>query len=425
MNTTSLQDVLITGMGIVSPIGNSCQEVWQSIEAQQSGVRSIPQLAEYGWIAPFAGAVTNFEAKEFVKPRKSMKVMCREMQLAAGASEMAWQHAGLDETDIDPERAGIVAAAAGHQFCPVDELEDSYLAWMQEQPEFDVNCMPAVVRDHLYPLWMLKYLPNLNACHIGIRRSFYAHTNTVSISETSSLLAIAEATDVIRRGTADVMFTGGVGSNLHAMRLIFHCGARVSRDGAVPERACRPFDKHRSGMVYGEGAAFFVLESRAHAQRRGARPLARVAATARRCEGASATRLPTGDAVRWAIEGALAAADVHPDEIGHVNAHGNSTIEDDPIEAQAIRQTLGDVPVTAPKSFFGNLNAGTGAVELAVSLIAAEHGVVPPSLNYETPDEACPVNVVCDPLPTQRPTFMALNHACSGQAIAVILTSPD
>jgi 3-oxoacyl-[acyl-carrier-protein] synthase II len=176
-------------------------------------------------------------------------------------------------------------------------------------------------------------------------------------------------------------------------------------------------------MVNGEGAAQLVLESRDHAERRGARPLALVAGAASRCEASAESRRPTGDAIRRAIRAALASAQLESFHIGHVNAHGNSTLEDDPVEAQAIRDVLGDVPVTAPKSFFGNLGQGSGAVELAVNLVALAHGVIPPTLNYETPDPDCPVNVVIDPQPAENRTFVALNHSTTGPAAAVVITA--
>ena len=191
---------------------------------------------------------------------------------------------------------------------------------------------------------------------------------------------------MIRRGQADVMIAGGTGARLNMTDTMWHRGARMACKTDDPATVCRPFDRGRSGMVYGEGAAQFVLETREHAARRGARPLARVVGAACRCEPSAHGQQPTGDAIGRAIVAALELAGLEPADVGHVNAHGNSTLEDDAAEAQAIRRTLGDVPVTAPKSFFGNLGSGSGAVELAVSLLAIEQGVVPPTLNYETPD---------------------------------------
>jgi 3-oxoacyl-[acyl-carrier-protein] synthase II len=176
-------------------------------------------------------------------------------------------------------------------------------------------------------------------------------------------------------------------------------------------------------LVYGEGSAQIVLESRDHAERRGVRPLARIAAAACRNEAAADTQQPTGSAIRRAMQAALAASGLQTFHIGHVNAHGASTVEDDRVEAQAIRAVLGDVPVTASKSYFGNLGHGSGMVELAVSVLALARGVVPPTLNYETPDPECPVNVVTEMQSTDRKAFVKLNHNTTGQAAAVVVTA--
>ena len=206
--------------------------------------------------------------------------------------------------------------------------------------------------------------------------------------------------------------------------LMWHRGAGLACDShGDPGSVCRPFDTARSGLVYGEGAACLVLEGRDHAERRGVRPLARVAGDASRSESTAETQRPSGDAIRRAIRAALASAGLESFHVGHVNAHGNSTREDDPVEAHAIRDTLGEVPVTAPKSFFGNLGHGSGMVELAISLLALPQRVVPPTLNYETPDPECPVNVATELLPTEKPAFIALNHNTTGQAAAVVVTA--
>lgn len=417
----SEREVVITGLGIVSPIGVGRDPVWDAITSRRSGVRPLPHLATAGWLAPFGGEVTGFDPKELIQPRKSIKVMSREIQLACAAAELAWQDAGLAQATLDPDRFGVVGAA-GLLYCELEELRIPFVEWVKQR-DFDIHRWSREAMGEMYPLWMLKYLPNMPACHIGIRYDSRGPNNTIAEGDVSSLLAIAEAADVIRRDQADLMIVGGTGSRLNITDSLWHAGARLARDGAGdPAAVCRPFDARRNGLVYGEGAAQIVLESRDHAERRGVRPLARVAGAACRYESTAESQRPTGSAIRRAIQAALAAARLESFHIGHVNTHGASTREDDAAEAQAIRQTLGNVLVTAPKSFFGNLGHGSGMVELAISLLAMPHGVVPPTLNYEMPDPECPVNVVTGLQPTDRPAFMALNHNTTGQAAAVVIS---
>jgi 3-oxoacyl-[acyl-carrier-protein] synthase II len=417
-----MREVVITGLGIVSPIGVGREQVWESLVARRSGVRPIAQLADAGWIAPWGGEILDFEPKEYIQPRKSLKVMCRDIQLASAAAEMAWQDARLEEATLDHDRFGVIGAA-GLMYCDLDELREPFQAWI-DQEDFNIRRWSQRAMGELYPLWMLKYLPNMPACHIGIRYDARGPNNTISQGDASSLMAIAEGADLIRRDLADVVIVGGTGARINISDLMWHRGARLSRNGTKePAAICRPFDRDRSGLVFGEGAAQLVLESRDHAERRGVRPIARVAGAAMRYEPSVESQRPTGDAIRRAIVAALAAARLESYHVGHVNAHGNSTLEDDPAEARAIRDTLGNVPVTALKSFCGNLGHGGGAVELAMSLVALAHGVIPPTLNYETPDPECPVNVVREPQRVESRTFVKLNHNATGQAAAVVITA--
>jgi 3-oxoacyl-[acyl-carrier-protein] synthase II len=263
------------------------------------------------------------------------------------------------------------------------------------------------------------------ACHIGIAQDARGPNNTITLGDVSTLWAISEAARAIDRGQADAMIAGGVGARVQPMIWAHEQALQFSRRSDDPAGACRPFDAQRDGMVNGEGSAAFLLESRQSAEARGAKPLARVVAIATTFEPRPDRSPPQGEAIRAAIRQALERAGLEPRHIGHVNAHGMSTTLDDRIEAQAIRAVLGDVPVTAPKSYFGNLGAGGGAVEMAASLLALEHGLVPPTLNYEQPDPECPVNVVHGrPLAADQRTALILNHSRVGQSVAVVLAAP-
>ena len=414
------REVVITGVGIVSPIGVGREAGWSAIQSRRSGVRPIAQLEAANWLAPFGGEVIGFDPKELIQPRKSIKVMSRDIQLASAAAELAWQDSCLSQATIDPERFGIVGGA-GIMYCDLEELRGPFVEWVKHE-DFDIHRWSREAMGELYPLWMLKYLPNMPACHIGIRYDARGPNNTIAQGDVSSLLAIGEAVDVIRRGHADVMIVGGTGSRINMSDVTWHRGARLATgENLSPDEVCRPFDADRTGLVYGEGSAQIVVETREHAERRGARIMARVAGAATRFEPAAENQEPTGDAIARSIRAALTAAGMAPADVGHVNAHGNSTREDDRIEAKAIRSTLGEVPVTAPKSYFGNLGQGSGMVELAVSLLAMANDAVPPTINYETPDPDCPVNVVTETQRAERPAFIKLNHNITGQAAAVVI----
>jgi 3-oxoacyl-[acyl-carrier-protein] synthase II len=415
-----VQEVVVTGLGIVCPIGVGAEAVWRSVEAGRSGVRVVPELAEAGVRIPIAGDVADFDPKEYVKPRKSLKVMAREIQLGFTAAEMAWTDAELEDATIDRDRLGVTSGS--NMFCPeLPELAAAYRASDAGGGKFEFSRWGAAGLREIFPLWLLKYLPNMAPAHVSIVHDARGPSNSIVAGDVSGLLALIEAADVVGRGHADVMLAGGASSTIALMDLMWHAGARLSPRVDEPERACRPFDADRDGMVGAEGAAMFVLESRQHAEARGARPLARIAGYARRHEPLVGQALPTGQAIRQVIEAALAAAGAKPAAVGHVNAHGLSTELDDRIEAEAIRAALGDVPVTAPKSYFGNIGPAGGAVELAVSLLALEHGLVPPTLNYDTPDPKCPVNVVSEPTPAANSSVLALNHRTTGQAVAMLV----
>jgi 3-oxoacyl-[acyl-carrier-protein] synthase II len=274
------------------------------------------------------------------------------------------------------------------------------------------------------PLWLLGQLPNMPACHVAIAHDARGPNNTIVLGDASSLLAIAEGMRVIQRGSTDVMIVGGTGSRIHPMTWAFRdniqlCSPRTER----PETVSRPFDARRDGMVYGEGAAAFVLESRKSAEARGARIIARILGFGNTFEACTPGTTFPGQAIRSAIRRALSEADMQPAEIGHVNAHGLSTQLHDRAEADAIRDALGDVPVTAPKSYFGNLGAGSGAVEMMSTIAAFETGTIPRTLNYDQADPQCDVNVVDRPLSGQRKTAVVLNQTSMGQSVALVLSA--
>lgn len=420
----SRREVVITGIGVVSPIGIGCDAFWASLMAGRSGVRPITRFDASGMPARFGGEVVDFDPKDLITPRKNLKVMSHDIQLGVAAAALARQHACLAATSASPERVGVVFGA-DLIHCQLEEVAQAFSRCMVDG-RFDFSRWGTVAAEQIYPLWMLKYLPNMAACHVAIANDARGPNNSITLGEVSSLTAIAEAAGVIERDEADLVFSGGSSSRIHPTLWVRSSLSPWSQRNDDPAAACRPFDAGRDGAVNGEGAAVFVLESRAHAEARRAPVLASVTGFASRFEPRQSNQPREGTAIRQAIEAALARAGVAANEVGHVNAHGLSTREDDCREARAIRAALGDVPVTAPKSFFGNLGAGSGAVELAASVLALAKREIPHTLNYERPDPNCPLNVVRDrPLSSDARTAVVLNHAATGQSAALVLSRPD
>jgi 3-oxoacyl-[acyl-carrier-protein] synthase II len=415
-------DIVITGAGVVTPIGIGCEPFWEALVAGTSGIRPIDRFDTGGLRIDYGGQIAGFDPRVHVRPRKSLKVMSRDMQFGFAAAELAVADAGLDTAAADPNRFGVVFGA-DMIYIEGEDLERAYRRAVIDG-RFDLGRWAEAIQTDVHPLWLLKHLPNMTASHVAIAHDARGHNNSIVLGDVSSLLAVAEAASILRRGRADVMLAGGTGCRLHPTGLVARGETLVSRRTDDGRRASRPFDRDRDGLVNGEGAGVIVLETRAHAERRGARIRGRLLATAARCEPATGGTL-TGGSLRLAVRAACAAAGVAPEAIGHVNAHGLGTVAMDRAEARALQAELGDVPVTAPKSAFGQLGAGSGMVELIAALLATERGLVPPTLNYETPDPECPVNVVHGrPLAGRPPIVMTVNIASTGQAAVAMLGGP-
>jgi 3-oxoacyl-[acyl-carrier-protein] synthase II len=429
-----LREVVVTGLGVVSPLGVGREAFWQALDAGTSGVdwlpetRALPAGERAQMPFRYAARIKNFDAKQFVQPRKTIKVMCPEIQSAYAAAAMAMQDGGLAKDAVAPERLGVVLGSE-MLYGELTELNGCYRHCLGDSPagaagQFDVSRWGEFAFKDLFPLWMLKYLPNMAACHISIAHDARGPNNSIVEGGASSLLAISEAAAAIQRGHADAMLAGGSGSATAFSCMPFRGWQQLATWQGPPEQASRPFDARRTGIVPGEGAGVLLLEARDLAESRGAKVLARIAGWASRFEPPAGPWQPrSGRAIRQSIAAALAAARLRPEDVGHVSAHGESSLHADRSEAQAIRAELGEVPVTAMKSYFGDCAAGSGALELIGSVLGLVHGRVPRTLNYEQPDPECPVNVVAGAaLPSEKPAAVALNQSLTGQAAAMVIT---
>ncbi len=396
---------------MVSPIGIGSDAFLESLRESKSGVGFRPEFEESDSPLRIAGFVSDFEGKKFVKPRKSIKVMCRPIQFGFAASSMALEQAQVAEADFDPDRKGTIFGAEAFYANP-HEVADVFRKCVVNQV-YDHDRWGGFAMREIEPLWMLKYLPNMVASHVSISFDARGPSNSICQSEVSSSLAAIEAMTLIERGDTDVVVAGGTGSAMDYTGLLYRGIHKASRRITEPARACRPFDRDRDGIVVGEGAGALVLEDANQAEKRNANILARIHAYSR----TFCPDLKNGfvDSLSRAIQKTLKAAEWTASDVGHVNANGLSTIKDDSNEASAIRDALGDVPVFAPKSFYGYLGPGSDIVDLSASIIALRDGFLPATLNFENADPNAPVQVSAEKTLLNNGKFISIGFSSTGQ----------
>jgi 3-oxoacyl-[acyl-carrier-protein] synthase II len=329
----------------------------------------------------------------------------------------------VDDAIADRERFGSIFGSQ-MLYGEVLEYADLYRSCMSDGG-FQFDRFGQQFSSTLFPLWMLKYLPNMASCHVAIAHDARGPNNSIVLGEASSLLAVIEATQVIERGMADVMLCGGTGSRLSLTGWMYRGDCDLSHRAEDPAAASRPFDMYRDGMVNGEGAAALVLEELEHAQARRANIRCRIAGHGRSMDVGHSLE-NREQAIRATIRQAVRASQRSADDLGHVNAHGLSTRFSDEAEAMAISRELGNIPVVGLKSYFGNTGAGGGAIELIGSILALEHSLIPYTLNYQCPDPRCPVHVVRDePQVCDQPCALSLNQSGTGQCVSVLIERPN
>lgn len=416
--------VVVTGIGVVSALGIGREAYWEGLRRGRSGVGPPGALGLGEFPARRVAEVRGFEPRKLVAQRKAIKVMCREIQLAAGSAQLALEDAGLLGR-LDPERTGV-NFGAGLITSDIDELGEAFVHALDEKGRFDLKRFGAEGLGHLFPLWLLKYLPNMHACHISIFYDCRGPNNTITAGDCSATQAIGEAAHIIARGSAEVMLAGGADGKITPLNLLRYelLGWLSHREQETPS----PFDRRRDGFVVGEGAVCLVLEELEHARRRGARLLAEVAGFAAAWEPGEVRR-HSGGGGRLAMESALARAGMGPDEVDVVFAHGLALAQADEAEAQALRQLFGpdrDGPlVTALKPMTGHVSAAAGGLEAAAACLALGEGLVPPTLNYREPDPRCPVNLVTgEARETAVEAALINTFSYGGQSAALVLRQP-
>jgi 3-oxoacyl-[acyl-carrier-protein] synthase II len=436
--STSPPRVVITGLGVVGPLGRDLDSYWDHLVAEKSGISALDCLpldslpVRFGGYARcFTGDIGDFGPLEKNTQRaikKNQKVMCREIEMGVAACQLALHHAGLSDPAVrDPDRFGIVYGS-DYIITRPEEYADGVAACLDTEHVFDASKWPTIGRPKVNPLWLLKYLPNMPASHVAIYNDLRGPSNSVTIREASSGASILEAVSAIRRGAADVMLAGATGSRMEPLRALhFIASEPLAKQTAIPAEMSRPYDITRDGALIGEGAGAVVLESLDRAVARGAKIWGEFVAGASSAVGSIGytrdnIRIAVGNVTKNLVKRAV---DFHIDLAPgkwHFHGCGKSEVAGDASEAGGIRDGIGDrdVPVAAAKSYFGNLGAGSGAIEIVASCLALDRQQLFPVLNTRTVDPKCPIRLART---SDGPgeAFMHVAYSAQGQACGVLI----
>ncbi len=421
---------VVTGLGVVSPIGIGMPTFLESLRTGRSGISDITLfhgIAVPGGVGGQVKEFTDESAKKIwlKEQRKWIKVMCREIAMGAASATLALTESGLNLETLDHHRLGVEFGANLMFFMP-DGMADPCRACETPEGEFQFPEWGTTGLAKMEPLWLLKYLPNMPACHIAIHADARGPSNSLTMDEVSGNAAMVEALSVLRRGAADAMIVGTTGTRIHPTKSIHAIQwDQVGFDPENPGLSCKPFDTNRSGQVVGEGAASLILETPEYAAARGARIHGRILAGASSSVTDSEGKPLHKQALVNVIRAALKNAGIQAGDIGHINAQGLGSSAGDQAEADAIREVFGQqaskIPVTAYKGYYGNAGASSGSLDLVATFAALDDGVLYPALGCQTPDPKCGLDVVTgEPRKVTNKTFLKLSYTRRGQASAIV-----
>jgi 3-oxoacyl-[acyl-carrier-protein] synthase II len=380
-----MKRVVITGTGVVSPLGHSIDEMWNNIKAGKSGIEAITRLDPEEYPSKIAGEVRNFDPSQFIDKKDARKMALFSQYAIAGAVQ-AMQQAGLESDAIDTERAGVIL---GNGIGGFEIIEEGHRTLFDKGPR------------RVPPMTIPKIISNEGPGHIAIRYGFHGPCYTVTTACASGTDAIGQAMRAIQHGQTDVMITGGAEGCITGLGVSGFCALKAlsTQYNETPHIASRPFDKDRDGFVIAEGAGILVLEELEHAKQRGAVILGEVAGYGMTCDAYHLTAPdPEGNGAARAMKMALDEAGLQPEDIDYINAHGTSTPTNDPIETAAIKKTFGEhaykLKVSSTKSMTGHMIGAAGGVEAIIGMLAIRDSFIPPTLNLDEPDEACDLDYV-------------------------------
>jgi 3-oxoacyl-[acyl-carrier-protein] synthase II len=376
--------VVITGMGVVTPIGIGKEAFWDSLKNGRSGVGRLTFFDVTDYTCQIDAEVKGFQPEAYID-KKNIRRMDRFTQFAYAAADMAVRDAGLDKAKVDPDRVGVIV---GSGIGGLSTIEEEHIV-LRERGARRVS-----------PFLIPRLISNIAPGEIAIRWGFTGPNYAVSSACATSNHAIGDSLRALRYGDADVIVAGGSEAAITPLGFAGFCSARtLSTRNDAPEKASRPFDKNRDGFVMGEGAGIVILETLEHAQARGAKIYAELAGYGATDDAYHITAPnPDGTAAVKAMQRALADADATVEQVQYVNAHGTSTNLNDKTETKALKMVFGDhakkLAISSTKSMTGHLLGAAGVVELAATLLCMQNKMAHPTINYETPDPECDLDYI-------------------------------
>jgi 3-oxoacyl-[acyl-carrier-protein] synthase II len=381
---TNEHRVVVTGLGVVTPIGLGLEEFWKGLIDGRNGISRVTQFDPSGFRSQMAAEVKSFNPEEWIDG-KSAERMDRFVHFGLASSAMAIKDAGLDTFAFDGNRAGVII---GSGIGGAKTIENGYFKLQEKGPK------------SIGPFYVSKVLINMAACMVSITYGLKGPLSAPCVACSTGANAIGDAFRILQRGDADIMLAGGCEASVSPLPFAGFCATRsMSGRNDCMEKASRPFDKNRDGFVMGEGAGIVVLERLEHALSRSAHIYAELVGYGNTADAFHFTAPePGGDGMVRVMREALRDARINPWEVGYINAHGTSTVLNDKIESSAVMKVFGDhwrhLKISSIKSMIGHLLAAAGAVEFVATVMSVYTGKLPPTINYEKPDPECPLDYV-------------------------------
>jgi 3-oxoacyl-[acyl-carrier-protein] synthase II len=396
-----MRRVVVTGLGVVAPNGIGKEAFWSACLNGRSGVGPIRSFDASQHPVKIAAEVHNFDAVPFLAPqqRKSLKIMGRAMRFAVGAAGLAVQDSGLDLARENPERVGVVM---GTGMVPVElpEVAPALVSACDSQGRLHTDRLGKCGPGSLFPLWILKYLPNMVAAHISLALNAQGPNSTITTACAAGTQAVGEGFRLVARNDADIVLAGGADSRIDPLMILAYTALGALSPGTrPPSEVSRPFDSQRDGFVLGEGAGILCLEELEHARKRGATIYAEVLGLGSSFDAYAVTKPdPTARGAARAISSALNEARVDSRDVDYINAHGTSTRLNDLMETSAVKHVFGEksrqLPLSSIKSMVGHLIGAAGAVEAVALALTLQRGELPPTINLTRPDPQCDLDYV-------------------------------